>query len=430
MHVSRDRSRKPFARPSRGWPAGRVTLPRLALALLAGLMATDERPAAIAWGEDAVAVAETRRFDFAEAGVQFDADFAGARLSACRQTGPAEFVATIRPENLPINNSAWYAFRVRADQPGQIRVRLEYPYGKHRYQPRSSRDGRRFLPLASNAWQVDARTRSATLTLDVGPQPVWIAGQELIDGERLAEWGDKLAEREFVTRSVLGLSREKRPLVRLEIADPAAPARYVYLIGRQHPPEVTGSLAMLQFVETIAGESDLAIRFRRAFRTVALPLVNPDGVAHGHWRHSMAGVDLNRDWEDFRQPETQAIRDDLHRLTAGRRGPLWLFLDFHATHRDLFYTESDDEPTLPVGFTRRWLDRLGAALPEYEVRRDWQTGRGNATSRRWVSATFGAPAITYELGDHTDRHFIHRQATAAARTMMTTLLEAADATQP
>ena len=32
------------------------------------------------------------------------------------------------------------------------------------------------------------------------------------------------------------------------------------------------------------------------FRVLAFPLMNPDGVDLGHWRHNAGGIDLNRDW--------------------------------------------------------------------------------------------------------------------------------------
>ena len=72
------------------------------------------------------------------------------------------------------------------------------------------------------------------------------------------------------------------------------------IVGRQHPPEVTGSMALMEFVETIVGASDLAKEFRQSFRTIVIPLMNPDGVAAGNWRHNLNGVDLNRDWGPFR----------------------------------------------------------------------------------------------------------------------------------
>src|SRR5690606_34619577 len=87
--------------------------------------------------------------------------------------------------------------------------------------------------------------------------------------------------------------------------------RVVVLMTRQHPPEVTGHHAFMSFVETITENTPQAKLFRDKFLIYLFPLVNPDGVEGGHWRHNTGGIDLNRDWEDFNQPETRAIRDYL-----------------------------------------------------------------------------------------------------------------------
>ena len=48
------------------------------------------------------------------------------------------------------------------------------------------------------------------------------------------------------------------------------------------------------------------------------------------------------------------------------------------------------------------------------------------TSIYWAHHTFGIPAITYEIGDNTDRALLKRVAAAAADEMMTLLMEMKD----
>ena len=67
-----------------------------------------------------------------------------------------------------------------------------------------------------------------------------------------------------------------------------------------------------------------------------IPNMNPDGVEHGFWRHNMGGIDLNRDWGPFTQPETVLVRDQLDRFVQTGSPQLSLFLDFHSTDRDVF----------------------------------------------------------------------------------------------
>ena len=40
---------------------------------------------------------------------------------------------------------------------------------------------------------------------------------------------------------------------------------------------------------------------------IVYPLMNPDGVDEGHWRHNTGGIDLNRDWAHYNQPETRQV---------------------------------------------------------------------------------------------------------------------------
>ena len=88
----------------------------------------------------------------------------------------------------------------------------------------------------------------------------------------------------------------------------------------------------------------MAKRFREQFVTFAVPLMNPDGVDNGHWRHNQGGIDLNRDWQNFNQPETSNIKHFLEQKTG--EGYDFVFGgDFHSTWDDIL---------LPAGFYHYW----------------------------------------------------------------------------
>jgi predicted deacylase len=372
---------------------------------------------------------EPTAFDFP--GVHFDRSFAGARLDGCRQTGPAEYEALSRAENTPINDSAWYAFKVTAPTPRRIAVAICYEGGSHRYSPKLSRDGQRWSPIPAAACEASADKSQVRLTLEVGPEPLWVAAQELITEKEISAWAERLAEKAPLRRSNIGRSREGRPIFQLELGNLDADEA-VFVIGRQHPPEVTGTLGLMRFVETLAGESEIAHEFRQRYRTTVVPLVNPDGVERGNWRHSTGGIDLNRDWERFSQPETRAVRDAILSLRGDGAAKLCLFLDFHSTHKDVFYTSPEDDAESGQGFASRWLGAIAERFPEYEVRREeTPLSSSKPTSMRWVHQTFAAPAITYEWGDSTPRGKIAALAAGAAEEMMRQLLgEEPVATEP
>ena len=47
--------------------------------------------------------------------------------------------------------------------------------------------------------------------------------------------------------------------------------------------------------------------FLTKYRILAFPIMNPDGVDLGHWRHNAGGIDLNRDWSKYHQPEIKNV---------------------------------------------------------------------------------------------------------------------------
>jgi hypothetical protein len=67
---------------------------------------------------------------------------------------------------------------------------------------------------------------------------------------------------------------------------------------------------------------------------------------------------------------------------------------------------------------------LHARFPDYPVKRSASPNSTSATSLGWMHRTFGVPAVTYEIGDHTDRARLRLIATGAAEETMTLLLQA------
>jgi cytosolic carboxypeptidase protein 6 len=410
---------------------------------------------------------------YSTSGVYFSNAFAGARLNSIAAENDSTFVATIMPENAPVNFSPWYSFCVWSRTPRAITVRLTYREsnvreGGHRYAPKVSANPRlhsSWRPLDSTAYTAHLdtagrRATSATLRLFVSPDTLWVSAQERFTSLDFEAWATMLATsaatRSFVRKSVLGRSVMGKLIIRLDVnaltaissgsagnaPGSAAGAPCVIIVSRQHPPEHTGTLALMPFVETIVGDTPLAKEFRSKFRVVIMPCLNPDGVDEGHWRHNAHGVDLNRDWNNFNQPETRLVRDALLAMRDSLKTTFPFAIDFHSTQHDVFYTLSNPaaleaadsaKPELMQLFTpeaarrstlmQTWLGRVQMQFPTYQVIIDDspRTPTG-ATSARWFDRVLLAPAVTYEVGDETDRTLIRQIGVGSAQAMMELLL--------
>lgn len=364
--------------------------------------------------------------------IVIDSDFPAGRIDGCSKRGDA-IILSLVPENTPINASPWYAFKVSGPSTAPVQLVLNYTHHKHRYRPKISTDGKHWTELDANSVKINKDKTRVSLSVTPSPQGVWVSAQEIFDNEQYERWYEQLTSAHSakgLTRQPMGESTQGRPITLLDIHPPHA-KRYIVLVGRQHPPEVTGALAMTPFVERLLEDDALARDFRAAFGILMIPNMNPDGVARGNWRHNVGGIDLNRDWGPFTQKETQLVRDEMLRFKQDDAPQLYLFLDFHSTWRDIFYTQTPDMTTFPPEFTRLWLDDFAAALkpdyPDYAFEIKPGHNPDKKTSKAYMHAQFGIPAITFELGDNTDRAFIRDYARRAATTMMQRLLLIAEA---
>lgn len=376
----------------------------IAAALVTGAGVRAETPAPLPPAPDATCATASATIAF---------DFEGASQSRCVIEGEREFSILVSPEHAPpINPSPWYAFRYASGPGTDLTVHVRYLEGRHRYPPKWRGQG----DAGSLAAAVAEDGKSVTITLPAGSGIV--SSQEVFDGARHAHLLDELAAKEGVVRATLGLSHDGRPVEALRIGRPDAP-RLVILLGRAHPPEVSGAIAMEAFLRRIAaGAGGL-----KDTQVIAIPLLNPDGVARGHWRANRGGLDLNRDWGEYTQPETRAVGDWLAGLPPTVR-PVAM-VDFHSTQRNLFYVQGEDETDeQQESFLAQWLGGQEQAIEGYPFtieRRNANPGSG--TSKNWFNVTYGIPAYTYEVGDETDRDAIVRAASMLAEKFLVAIAE-------
>lgn len=334
--------------------------------------------------------------------------------------GEREFAILVAPEHAPpINPSPWYAFRYAAPDGKGISVRLDYVGSRHRYPPKLIRG----TTVTLVSVEVGEDGSSARIQIPAGTGIV--AAQEPFDLARHEIVLNRLAALPRAERIELGRSLDGRLISAVRFGDPAA-SSLVILLGRQHPPEVSGAIAMEAFLQGLAHEAETGGLGDGRIQFLAVPLLNPDGVARGHWRANRGAEDLNRDWGDFSQPETRAVKEWLDALPASVR-PVAM-LDFHSTRRNLFYVQGEDETgDREEAFLDGWLLGKERAISGYHFsveRRDANPGSG--TSKNWFHQAYDIPAYTYEVGDETDRDAIRRSAKALARTFVRQIQQLTD----
>jgi len=350
--------------------------------------------------------------------VRITSSFAAARMDECTRVANNEYVITLVPENTPINSSPWYAFKIQADQATDIKVTMRVRGDEHRYPPKISRDGHSWQNL-----EHQLKGQRLIINLTATPQPVIIAGQEIINNQYYVNWAKQLQKSSNVSHQLLGKSTQGRPLYKIE--NKSKGNKWIVILGRQHPPEITGALALFPFVETLLANNILADRFREQYNILVIPNINPDGVFAGNWRHNANGFDLNRDWNTFNQVETKQIDNYLEQLVSQGQ-QIKFAIDFHSTRRDIFYTMPVNYAVEEKYLVKHWLDGLDRQMPNFKVIQQPGNNPDLGVSKQYFADKFKVHAITYEMGDNTDRAEINRIAIKASNLLMKTLLSDID----
>ena len=365
-------------------------------------------------------LAETSTPVCEQAGVKVLTDFQGGNINGCEFSSNGQLTISVVPESEPINSSPWYAFRLLANATTDVAIVLDYGNYKHRYTPDFSIDGVNWQTYAAAKLDLNKDKSRARFSLRV-PQgkPVVIAAQPLLTSSHYATWLESLKEEYGVAVSSAGQSVEGRPLWR---ATTPAKKHTLLLLGRQHPPETTGALALISFVERLFEDDALATRFRNEVGLLLYPLINPDGVDKGYWRHNVQGKDLNREWGPFSQPENGIIDTDVAQWLEKHDSQLIKAIDFHSTRYDVFYTQPDQSASTLPDLLGDWLAQfereMRSQFDGFDIRRQVSENPQVNAAKHYFFTQYGISSTTLEIGDETDRGFIKAYGRAAAESFM------------
>ena len=111
----------------------------------------------------------------------------------------------------------------------------------------------------------------------------------------VTRWGQSGYCEQHKLCTSMGGARVERLVVTDPVVEEASKA-VIILSARVHPGETNSSWMMKGAVDWLTGASEEAALLRGRFVFHIVPMLNPDGVAVGNYRCSMAGLDLNRQW--------------------------------------------------------------------------------------------------------------------------------------
>jgi len=135
----------------------------------------------------------------------------------------------------------------------------------------------------------------------------------------------------------------------------------IFISSRVHPGETCASYVMKGFIDFLLSKNNAqAMKLREKYVFKILPMLNPDGVARGHYRMDTRGVNLNRDYENPTKEHSPTIFaakkliDYYHSYNIKEfisKSRIFIYIDIHghATEKGVFvYGNNSDDTNFKV----------------------------------------------------------------------------------
>ena len=124
----------------------------------------------------------------------------------------------------------------------------------------------------------------------------------------------------------------------------------------------------------------------------------------GNWRHNANGVDLNRDWVGFTQPETQTVKSYIESVIE-KGNKIEFAMDFHTSYSGPYMLVLDSINEIKTkGIIPKWIQNIESNSQfKVEARRRSQD---LPYCYNYFFNQAGCEAVTYEDGDEINRDII------------------------
>ena len=354
--------------------------------------------------------------------VQIDFDFPGAGNLTCEIINSKYIKFFINPEtDDSINPSPWFAIR-KSKHSEDIKLEFDYKNYQHRYDPKISNDKKIWKKINQTNILRDENGKIIIINFSPSNEKEYISSQELITEDWYNDWFNYLGGLEKVKSELIGLSVLKKPITMFFVEENTNNP-YILILGRQHPPEVTGAIAIKSFVNELISKNDLSESFLDNYNIIFVPLMNPDGVENGYWRYNENKKDLNRDWGIFSQPETKSVNNKLINFKDDKK--IEVFIDFHSTYKNIFFISDISESHKLQNFLKNWLNNSKPDLLkiDYDYKIVNSMSPNNGVSKNYFFNKYNIPSVTYEVSDVEDRDKIKKSSSILSKKLMQSLLE-------
>lgn len=219
----------------------------------------------------------------------------------------------------------WFFFKVQQRLEVGAEFILENAAGAHQTgerwsitRPMFSADGKNWIRAMKTAYSKEPGISHLLekpvfrFASPIAADTLWIAYFQPYTNADLQEFLNESSDYSGVEIASAGLSEENRqiPLVRIkpnkEVT--AQEIQKIWIVAREHPGETPCSFVCEGMIQAILNDP-CGKKLRDSYEFCIIPILNIDGVFHGYYYHSSTGVNLARDWQDFRSVETRILRD-------------------------------------------------------------------------------------------------------------------------
>ncbi|MGQ9661690.1 MAG: M14 family zinc carboxypeptidase [Kiritimatiellia bacterium] len=245
--------------------------------------------------------------------------------SCVEQIGPRSFV--VRPQSEDGDSNYKFAFDVIVENvtANIQQLDLTIDWAEPPQVGTTYMDCRRsvFLGTGENWQEICGSTRAdkTIVSLTVGPGQQHVCLHPPYGSVELAVFLARAERQPQTRRIVFGRTAENRPLEGALLGSLCEERSALLVLARGHPYESAGSFCVEGVLDFLSGPEGARLRQHRSFLLV--PIMNPDGVAHGLCKRTTLGADITHDGREGTDPTARAIVGLVCGMAAAPRPALW-----------------------------------------------------------------------------------------------------------